>query len=142
MAALGNFCRNSICYKFQFQVPTSRKSEKIQPQSSQLLKLKQQKCLYFFGFLTLWYLKLRFVSNTFRTKISKSSHCDNTKITLYGLKTLQVNSLTLLNRRQSPFFEEEVDDKVCKVRPQQLHLDQDCVAHHMVSRISNSKFKI
>ena len=31
---------------------------------------------YFFRFCTCWYLKLRFVSNIFWTKISKSSHCD------------------------------------------------------------------
>ena len=44
------------------------------------LKLTQQKCHYFFEFLTLWYLKLRFVLNTFRTKTCKSSH--------YGTRTL------------------------------------------------------
>ena len=35
-----------------------------------------QLCFYFIWFITLWYLKLRFVSNTFWSKIPKSRHCD------------------------------------------------------------------
>ena len=37
-------------------------------------------CHYFFGSFTCWYLKLRFVSNTFWTNILKSSHCAVLKI--------------------------------------------------------------
>ena len=58
----------------------SKKSEIIKDKlSNQLLKLTEQKCLYFFRFFTRWYLKLRFVSNTFWTEIPKSSHCDPMK---------------------------------------------------------------
>ena len=35
-----------------------------------------EKYFYFFRFITRWYLKLRFVSKTFWTKIPKSNHCD------------------------------------------------------------------
>ena len=40
--------------------------------SCQFFKLSQQKCFYFCDFLTVWCLKLRFVSNIFWTKIFKS----------------------------------------------------------------------
>ena len=40
-----------------------------------LLKLTKKSVFGFFWFFTHWYLKLRFVSNTFWTKIPKSSHC-------------------------------------------------------------------
>ena len=55
----------------------SKKSEKVKGLLLyQLLKLTKQKCLHFFRFFNCWYLKLTFVSNTFWTKIPKSSHCE------------------------------------------------------------------
>ena len=64
-AAFGNFCLKSYFDKSHFQVPMSKKYLKMQPPSSQLSKSTKQKCLYFFEFFTLWYLKLRFVLKYF-----------------------------------------------------------------------------
>ena len=52
------------------------------------IRKKEKHCCYdnfeswffFFIFSTRWYLKLWFVSNTFWTKISKTSHCNSPKL--------------------------------------------------------------
>ena len=81
MAAFWGFLSKKYLRQISYcRLSTRRKYEKVQPPCGQLLKLTQQKCHYFFDFLTLWYLKLRFVLNTFRTKTCKSSH--------YGTRTL------------------------------------------------------
>ena len=48
----------------------------------QLLKLTSEKCLYFFRSFTHLQVKSRFPSNTFWTKIHKSSHSDITWLDL------------------------------------------------------------
>ena len=57
---------------FRYQVCETPKKLKAQV-LIQLLKLTKQTCLYSTKLCTLWYLKLRFVSNTFWTKIPKCS---------------------------------------------------------------------
>ena len=73
---IGNFCPKSIPEKSQFQVSETKKiSNNKAIIVSPTFKIDITNCLYFFRFFTRWYLKFRFISNTFRTKISKSSHC-------------------------------------------------------------------
>ena len=76
----GIFVQKIFKTNAQLQVSIKRIYEKVQPSCGQLLKLKQQKCHYFFESLTLWSLKLRFLSYTFRSKTYKNSH--------YGTRTL------------------------------------------------------
>ena len=72
---LGIFVRKVFDTNLNFRYQRVKKSKNIRA----LLLCQLQKLttwwLYFFRFLTHWYLKLRFVFNTFWTKIPKNSHC-------------------------------------------------------------------
>ena len=77
MAVLGIFVQKIFETNFNFRYKQVRNLKK-----RWRLILTLQKCLYFFGFFTSWYLKLEFASNTFWTKVTKSSHCVKKKSVL------------------------------------------------------------
>ena len=73
---MGNFAQKVFLRNLDFKYRRVKNLERPLHICDVNFKSWNNEWIFFFWCITRWYLKLRFVSNNFWTKILKSSHCD------------------------------------------------------------------